>query len=624
VGRGFANAAEIASASGKLWIADQSSPPTIEMVNPSDPAHPVAISSPSLPLDLSGGSDGNVWFTEPFAHALGRLNVSDPNHAITNFGVAQGLPANGEPSAITAGQDGNVWFTDPSTNALGKINPANPTTITEVAVPATMVGFLQFPSTRIVAAGGKLWFTEVKLNSSSEILQTAIGSYNPASNTWSEVVVPGGAGQHPYGLTVAPDGRIWFSVVSTTASLGVINPTTTPPSLTEIPVPPPAGGTVPWPNRIVAGPDGTIWFTDRANAAIGQYNPSSHNLVSQPIRASTAPVPVAFGITVGPDFNTWFTVSTDANGGPSTVGLVTVNPQYTGGHLVSIAAGHGEVFGIGGDHSVWVYRDNGGWANLGAFALSISVGIDPVTNQDELWVVGGDYSIYRYEGSWAFIGGHLASIAAGRGEVFGLGGNNAVYVYRDNGGWANTGASGVSMSVGTDASGANDELWLVGGNNFLYRYTKGSWLATGGQLASIAAGHGEVFGRDGNYTVWIYNDQFGWGHTVAFASSLAVGTDASGNDQLWVSGGYNSIWLLTGGAWTATGGNLVSIVAGRGEVFGFANADTVWAYNYQTGRWANTQVSARSIAVGTDTSGTNDELWIVALNYGLWRYDPGL
>jgi hypothetical protein len=272
---------------------------------------------------------------------------------------------------------------------------------------------------------------------------------------------------------------------------------------------------------------------------------------------------------------------TFTNGSHKTISYstLTVNPVSlpsppwtdTGGHLVSVVAGHGEVFGLDGNNSVWVYRDNGGWAHLGGDALSISVGSDAV-GQDELWVVGANYSIYRYDqGSWAFIGGQLASIAAGRGEVFGLGGGNAVWVYRDKGGWANTGASGMSMSVGTDASGTNDELWLVGGNYELYRYTQGSWLDTQGQLASIAAGHGEVFGRDGKNSVWIYRDNGGWDHTVAFASSLAVGTDASGkNDELWVSGGSNSIWLYNGGAWTPTGGNLVSMVAGRGEVFGFA------------------------------------------------------
>jgi streptogramin lyase len=353
VGGRLAGAAEIASAQDKLWITNQVAD-AIEMVNPGDPAHPVAYSqgilgAPSVPLSITTGPDGNAWFTEPSAHAVGMINATNPNLPIVNYGVAQGLPANAEPGDITAGPDQNgksvIWFTDPSNNALGKIDPANPTSMTEVAVPSDEVGFLQFPS-RITAAGGKLWFTEALLNNSSQILKSAIGTYDPASNTWSEIALPGGAGQEPHGLAAGPNGNVWFSVVnSTTATIGEIDPTKTP-ALTEFTVPTPAGGTTPLPYRIAVGQDGTVWFTDRANGAIGQFNPSSQIFVSHPIRDSTAPQPVAFGILATRDGNVWFTVGTDTRGGPSTVGVVARDTQLVVADPPPASVGAGSLFGL--------------------------------------------------------------------------------------------------------------------------------------------------------------------------------------------------------------------------------------------------------------------------------------
>src|SRR5262249_31906011 len=61
------------------------------------------------PGDLAKGPDGNMWFTEPNANAIGRIT---PNGQITEY------PAPASPSGIVAGPDDNVWFTEP---AAGKV-----------------------------------------------------------------------------------------------------------------------------------------------------------------------------------------------------------------------------------------------------------------------------------------------------------------------------------------------------------------------------------------------------------------------------------------------------------------------------------------------------------------------
>jgi hypothetical protein len=49
---------------------------------------------------------------------LGELNTT--SHAITEF--SSGLAGDSVPSAITGGPDGNVWFTDQGTESIGQLN----------------------------------------------------------------------------------------------------------------------------------------------------------------------------------------------------------------------------------------------------------------------------------------------------------------------------------------------------------------------------------------------------------------------------------------------------------------------------------------------------------------------
>src|SRR5436853_1638703 len=72
---------------------------------------------------ITSGPGGNLWFTDPGIHSIGRIT---PGGTITKFALAAGS----SPSHITAGPDGNLWFTDNVLNEIGRITPAG--VITEV------------------------------------------------------------------------------------------------------------------------------------------------------------------------------------------------------------------------------------------------------------------------------------------------------------------------------------------------------------------------------------------------------------------------------------------------------------------------------------------------------------
>ncbi len=90
------------------------------------------------------------------------------------------------------------------------------------------------------------------------------------------------------------------------------------------------------PNRIVVGPDGNVWFTDRANKSVGRLTMSSNGVS---VSATTYPLVPALpaglvavdfveGITVGPDNAIWFSfrgcpTSTCVSNHQSLLGRVT-------------------------------------------------------------------------------------------------------------------------------------------------------------------------------------------------------------------------------------------------------------------------------------------------------------
>ncbi len=237
---GFAG--DMTSAAGKLWFTVQS-PSAIGMLDPSDPTHTPHLYSAGIggiPVDITTGPDGNVWFTEPKSHAIGMINTT--SHLITIYNSADGLPANAEPQGITSGKDATgkpvLWFTDTITNAslgsLGRIDPADPTHIpAEIPIPATNIGFYKYNKSKIVSdpATGNLWFSEVKLDINSNATKTAIGRYNPQTNTWTEWALTSPVGQQPLSLIIGPGGNPWFSEIvpaagggTASSQLGMVDP----------------------------------------------------------------------------------------------------------------------------------------------------------------------------------------------------------------------------------------------------------------------------------------------------------------------------------------------------------------------------------------------------------------
>src|SRR5690242_14567046 len=104
----------------------------------------------SLTALASGGSAGNVWFTES-ADLVRRIGRLDTKGKLTEF------PTPSNPDQLVVGSDGNIWFTMPSQpSSIGRLTPAG--VVTEFT-PPNDGGYQSFPGDITSGPDGNLWFT---------------------------------------------------------------------------------------------------------------------------------------------------------------------------------------------------------------------------------------------------------------------------------------------------------------------------------------------------------------------------------------------------------------------------------------------------------------------------------
>ena len=164
-----------------------------------------------------------------------------------------------------------------------------------------------------------------------------------AAVTIDEFAVPTAASA-PCGITVGPDGNLWF-----TEGANKIGRITTAGVITEFPVPTAASG----PTGITMGPDGNLWFTETAANKIGRI--TTAGVITE------FPVPTAAsgptGITMGPDGNLWFTETGDFNKFPQApgdkIGRLMLDPNTSvptmsewGMMLFMVLAGVGSILAL--------------------------------------------------------------------------------------------------------------------------------------------------------------------------------------------------------------------------------------------------------------------------------------
>jgi Streptogramin lyase len=141
--------------------------------------------------------DGMVWFTSQQSDVYGRFDPATGKAQVWKVPTARALPY-----GMVNAPDGSIWIALFGTNKLGHIDPATGS-LREFSLPEAGAR----PRRLVVASDGVVWYTDFR--------RGRLGSYNPRDGAAKEFPSPGGESSGPYGIAIAPDGRIFYDEAGT-------------------------------------------------------------------------------------------------------------------------------------------------------------------------------------------------------------------------------------------------------------------------------------------------------------------------------------------------------------------------------------------------------------------------
>ena len=298
-----------AGSDGALWFTDPYQPKIGRMTVDGRITLQAPLVAPQFPYGIAPGSDGAMWFVSQSPSSVSRIDTAG------NILTKELASALANPTHITSGPESALWFTEGVTKAIGWIPAATP-----LAVPDESRTTEEGPNAIAAGSDGNLWFTEYSAS--------AIGRMTP-SGTTTYFPLPAGI-QNPEGIAAGPDGALWYTTLNPAMIVRIATDGTQQP----FPLPPKM-----FPNEIAAGPDHALWFA--AGDKIGRITTGG--------AVESFPLPSGVGLNYvapGPDGNVWFT---EQNAGR--IGRITTPPNVTTGAASAVAAGKATVAGTVNGHS---------------------------------------------------------------------------------------------------------------------------------------------------------------------------------------------------------------------------------------------------------------------------------
>ncbi len=259
--------------------------PTATAEPPTATAEPTAEPRPQLeeypvpggshPHDVAPAADGGIWYT---AQASGELGWLDPESGETRHIP---LGAGSAPHGVILGPDGAPWITDGGLNAIVRVDPATDE-VQVFPLPDTHPGANL--NTAVFDHTGVLWFTG----------QSGVyGRLDPREGQVQAFDAPRGRG--PYGITVTPDGQIYYASLAG-SHIARIDPET----LEAIPIEPPTAGQ--GARRVWSDSAGRIWVSEWNAGQLGMYDPAADSWREWPLPGDS---PQAYAVYVDDQDIVW-------------------------------------------------------------------------------------------------------------------------------------------------------------------------------------------------------------------------------------------------------------------------------------------------------------------------------
>lgn len=204
------------------------------------------------PHDVAPANEGRIWYTAQNAGSLGLL---DPE-----TGEIESVPL-GEGSAphgVIVGPDGGAWVTDGGLNAIVKVD-ADSHELSLYPVPGGNANL----NTAAIDPDGVVWFTGQN---------GIVGRVDPARHQPGDEaeIIDAPRGRGPYGITVTPDGVVYFASMAG-SYLGRIETDGETFRVVELDPPTPEQGT----RRAWSDSHGVIWTSEWNAGQVGRYDPAS-------------------------------------------------------------------------------------------------------------------------------------------------------------------------------------------------------------------------------------------------------------------------------------------------------------------------------------------------------------
>ena len=198
--------------------------------------------------DVAPAPDGTVWFAGQFSGTVGHLDPKTGHFSLYPLGPRS------SPHGINWGPDGNVWVVDGGQNALVRVHPADhKMTYFRIPKPYEDLNL----NTGVFDHAGMFWFTGDN---------GYYGRLDPASGKIEIWDAPRGMG--PYGITVTPQGTIWFTSFACNYIAAVDSKTGEILEVADIPDPLATGS-----RRIWSDSQGRLWMATWGTGEIFRYDP---------------------------------------------------------------------------------------------------------------------------------------------------------------------------------------------------------------------------------------------------------------------------------------------------------------------------------------------------------------
>lgn len=252
---------------------------------------------------MTAGPEGKMWFAgyrgvaqPPAPPAGGVLGSVSPRGK-----VSESSSGGGALSGIAVGADGELWSTEPAGRRIVRMSTSG--SFSYFVVPG------QGAELSSIAAGpdGALWFTEGKRDEIGRIM---------SDGQISEFPLP--AGSDARAIVAGSDGGLWLAARGKDS----IDRVGTDGAVASFPI---GGGPTNEPRSLALGPDGNVFFTQKA-ASIGRISPDGA------IVEFGRPRPAAL-IASGPDEDLWFSTRTrpykDSSGPGDGIASITTSGQTT-------------------------------------------------------------------------------------------------------------------------------------------------------------------------------------------------------------------------------------------------------------------------------------------------------